>query len=131
VNGQPLPWLVGLKPCDSRPKRSYARGFQRGRSDDNREWSVEKSSSSAGGSGGGDSDDTANGQQQQQQQQQQHYRVRSLSTGRCLSAVAAGSGGGGSPVLLPCDASKAEQAPTTYLPTYILPSHHHGLPLLI
>ena len=28
VNSDPLPWLVGLAPCDLAPKRFYSRGFE-------------------------------------------------------------------------------------------------------
>jgi hypothetical protein len=83
VDDRPLPWLVGLLPCDSNPKRPYARGFEAGASQDNKEWRVEPLPNAAAG----------------------HHLVRSLSTGRCLS-----TNGTGSPVLLPCDASDAAQA---------------------
>ena len=89
---QPLPWLVGLAPCDSVPKRRYTRGFAAGAAP-NTEWSVTNRS-------GG------------------HYQVKSLSTGRCLTDMGTSqdssghlaSQSSGAPVLLPCDDSNPEQA---------------------
>lgn len=122
INGQPMPWLVGLAPCDSAPKRSFARGFHTtartaaaaalaaaavgnpgstsanaaaATSEDNREWQVLPLPSLPLHSGANASARTTDS----------YYQLKSLSTGRCLSAA-----GGGSPVLLPCDATHTAQA---------------------
>lgn len=81
IDDDPLPWLVGLAPCDLAPKRSFSRGLEgRPLYQDNREWAMSETNASG------------------------HYIITSLSTGRCLSAA-----GSGAPVLLPCNVSKPEQ----------------------
>eukprot|EP01052_Picozoa_sp_SAG31_P031538 SAG31_NODE_3351_length_4373_cov_5.225784_5_plen_206_part_00 len=79
MDGKPLPWLVGLTPCDAAPKQFFSRAytcatsgtsasqgcasFARG-STDTREWSVTAIAGS-----------------------KEHYTIKSLSTGRCLAVA--------------------------------------------
>jgi hypothetical protein len=67
----------GLEPCDYAPPRFYSRSFHSVASADTREWRVQNSSG--------------------------HFRIFSVSTGRCLTVA------GSTPVLLPCDDTKTEQ----------------------
>eukprot|EP01043_Picozoa_sp_COSAG02_P008017 COSAG02_NODE_249_length_27097_cov_30.179155_6_plen_252_part_00 len=89
VDGQRLPWLVGLAPCDTAPKRFYSRSyrcattskseagsggcteFARGGTD-TREWSVTPLTDA---DSAGQPRDTA----------AKLFTIKSLSTGRCLT----------------------------------------------
>ncbi len=89
---QPLPWLVGLAPCDSLPKRRYTRGFAAGASPNT----------------GTSVTNRSRGRSQ----------VKSLSTGRFLTNLGTcldscghlSSQASGPPVMLPCDDATPEHA---------------------
>jgi hypothetical protein len=117
VDGKRLPWLVGLAPCDTAPKRFYSRGYMT-ESTDTREWSVEKAAVDTvdrqrSGDGGSAADT--------------EYTIKSVSTGRCLTMDSAGTSpdtdttnnnkndigalaaGAQQVVLMPCNASSPAQ----------------------
>ena len=60
VDGKPLPWLVGLTPCDSTPHTFYSRTLERKGVLDPKQWSVTPANTKG------------------------EYTIKSLSTGRCL-----------------------------------------------
>jgi hypothetical protein len=105
VDGKPLPWLVGLRPCDSAPRVSYSRstgmdpeGHGQPKAHDNREWTVRAVAVAARSGGDARSDGHARGDGSA-------YQIVNGATGRCLSTDGAGSRGSSlySPVvLLPC-----------------------------
>jgi hypothetical protein len=100
VDGQRLPWLVGLQACDAAPKTFYSRPLVSTGVPDNRVWSVTPVGSA---------------------EPSIKYTIKSLSTGRCLTITAppspdAAADASGQPdgssngvVLLPCNASSAQQ----------------------
>ena len=94
VDGAPLPWLVGLADCAAAPKtfRNRNDGFEDTGVDDTRQWSVQQLPKT-------------------KTEHQQQYTLKSLSTGRCLSAYNNSPGAPASAVvLLPCDAADPNQA---------------------
>lgn len=101
VGNATLPWKVGLAPCDSAPKRFYNRNWESTGVEDTREWSVNPRKKTAA-----EATTVA--------AVAPSYTVRSLSTGRCLSAApeadAEGASNGGGVELMPCDEGSAAQA---------------------
>ena len=101
VGNATLPWKVGLAPCDSAPKRFYNRNWESTGVEDTREWSVNPRKKTAA-----EATTVAAAAPS--------YTVRSLSTGRCLSAApeadAEGASNGGGVELMPCDEGSAAQA---------------------
>ena len=98
VDGAPLPWLVGLADCAAAPKvfRNRNDGFDDTGVDDNRQWSVLPTGVDANS-------------------KVQQYAVKSLSTGRCLSAYGSSAPtptpgpAGVAAVVAPCDAADPDQ----------------------
>jgi hypothetical protein len=104
IDNTPVPWLVGLAPCDSAPATSHSRNSKMNplgsQSMDNREWTVKKLP-------GGNSNKNAPAAP--------IYQIVNGATSRCLatntnSAAVPEDANNYSPVvLLPCNASSATQ----------------------
>ena len=87
VDGKILPWLVGLSSCDGTRDTFYNRRLESTGVDDNRRWTV---TALAG--------------------KTNEYSLKSLSTGRCLAAVVAGSTPGSEAgMVAPCNDSDPRQ----------------------
>eukprot|EP00038_Savillea_parva_P009420 m.183415 g.183415 ORF g.183415 m.183415 type:complete len:611 (-) comp15806_c0_seq1:115-1947(-) len=85
VDGQPLPWLTGLAPCDSRPDVMYTRALGPNAHADPRLWTVQESSTHP-----------------------RTFLITNTATDRCLSAGSNVSSPGLAVVLLPCNGSTSQ-----------------------
>lgn len=85
VGGEPVPWLLGLEPCDKAPARFYSRALVPTPTRDTRVWTVVPSKTAP---------DVAS--------------IRNAATGRCLHAVPTATSAS-TVALLPCDAGNAAQ----------------------